>query len=97
MLYVLLCFDRPGSDALRQSNRAAHLDYVAAHGDRVKFAGPFLGEDEKTSIGSMLVIEAASKAEAESWAALDPYARAGLFEDVEIHAWSWVVGAPDTD
>ncbi len=95
MLYVLLCFDRPGSEALRQANRAAHLDYVAANGDAVKFAGPFLSDDEQTSIGSMLVIEAESKAAAEAWAALDPYARAGLFEDVEIHAWRWVVGAPD--
>ncbi len=95
MLYALLCFDKPGAEALRQANRAAHLDFIAAHEDKVKFAGPFLSEDEQRSVGSMIVIEAQSLVEAQSWAALDPYARAGLFEDVEIRPWRWLINAPD--
>jgi uncharacterized protein YciI len=34
--------------------------------------------------GSMLVVEAADRAEAEAFAAADPYAKAGLFESVVI-------------
>ncbi len=95
MLFVVLCFDRPGSEGIRQATREAHLEFVAASGERVKAAGPFTSDDGSKMIGSMLVIEAESRADAEAWAALDPYARAGLFEDVEVRAWRWLINPPE--
>ena len=41
-------------------------------------------EDGEAMIGSVLIIEAADRAEAEAFAAGDPYAKAGLFESVTI-------------
>jgi uncharacterized protein YciI len=43
--------------------------------------------------GSMLIVELPDMAAAEAFAEADPYARAGLFERVEIRAWRPTVGA----
>ena len=42
--------------------------------------------------GSLLIMEAADHAEVEAWCAADPYAKAGLFESVEIRPWNRVIG-----
>ena len=59
---------------------------------RVIVAGPFLGEDGATMIGSLIVLDVKTRAEAESWARNDPYAKAGLFDRVEIHPWKHLIG-----
>jgi uncharacterized protein YciI len=92
MLYALICTDKPGALALRQATRGAHLAWIATLGDRVKVAGPCLDDAERDPVGSLIVIEAASRAEIEALAAADPYAIAGLFERVEIRPWRWLFG-----
>lgn len=88
-LYALICTDKPDSAAIRAANRPAHLDYLKGS-EAVRMAGPFL--DGAAMTGSLVVIEAATRAEAEAWAAADPYARAGLFAEVRIEAWNKVIG-----
>ncbi|HLS58583.1 MAG TPA: YciI family protein [Paracoccaceae bacterium] len=90
MLYALICNDRPGSTELRKRVREDHLAYIRETGVVVE-AGPFL-DSEGEMVGSLVVIEADTRAAAEEWAAGDPYARAGLFESVEIRAWKKVIG-----
>ena len=45
--------------------------------------------------GTLAVIEAETKAVAAAIAASDPYARAGLFAQVEIRPWKWVIKNPE--
>jgi uncharacterized protein YciI len=90
MLYAVICTDRPGALDLRRANREAHLLYLAETGCVVQ-AGPFL-DPAGDMVGSLVVLEVVTRAEAEDWAAADPYAKAGLFERVEIHAWKRVIG-----
>jgi uncharacterized protein YciI len=94
MLYALLCNDKPDHLQLRLDTRTAHLDYLNGLGDRLKFAGPFLGDDAKPN-GSLVVIEAADLAAAKDLAANDPYAKAGLFASVDIRPWNWAIKNPD--
>ncbi len=94
MLYALICTDKPGSIAVRKSNRPDHVAYLQGLGDALKFAGPFTAEDGETPNGSLVVIDAASRQAAETIAAADPYARAGLFASVEIRPWLWVLNNP---
>jgi len=89
MLFALTCTDKPGALQTRLDNRPAHLDFLNASG-KVVFAGPFIADDKPT--GSLVVIEAADRAEAEAFAAADPYAKAGLFSDVTIREWRKVIG-----
>lgn len=94
MYFVLSCIDKPGGLALRLENRQAHLEYLKAHAAAVKFAGPYLGEDGAAMTGSLIILEADDRATAETFAAADPYAMAGLFESVDIRAWKWAIGNP---
>ena len=87
MLYAIYCLDKPGSLEVRLGNRPAHVAYLESQGEKLVTAGPLLSDDGQTPLGSLLVYEAGSLAEAQAFAAGDPYALAGLFESVAIRPW----------
>ncbi len=91
MNFVLYCVDKPGHGQVRADNRPAHLEYLNSELDRILIAGPMTNDAGDAVLGSMLVIEAADRAEAEAFAAGDPYAKAGLFESVTIKAFKKVL------
>ena len=84
MLFAITCHDKPGSLAIRQANRPAHLDFAAHH--RVVLGGPLLDEAGQPC-GSMLVLDAPDRAAAEAFVAGDPYGLAGLFDTVTIEGF----------
>ena len=94
MHYVLICEDKPDSLALRLANRDKHLAYIGAQGERVSLAGPLLGEDGETMVGSLFIIEAESVEAIQALNAADPYTRAGLFGKVTIRPFRQVIPAP---
>lgn len=91
MRYFVYRVDKPGTQALRQQTRPAHLDYSATLGESLVFAGPTFGEDGKTMDASVWVIEADSMAEAERITAADPYEKVDLFESKLIKPFLQVV------
>ena len=94
MHFVALSKDRANGLETRLANRPAHLDFLKAHPDRIKIGGPLLAPDGERMIGSMLIVEARDEAEARALLAEDPYAKAGLFQSVEVLPWRWVVNPP---
>lgn len=96
MLYTLLCKDKANALKTRTDTRPAHLDHLNALSEKgtLKMAGPFLGEDGNPN-GSLLIVEAADEAAARALADADPYARAGLFEKVDIRPFRWTVNNPE--
>jgi uncharacterized protein YciI len=90
MRVALICTDKPGALQTRLDNRAAHLAHIEASGV-VEMAGPFL-DPAGQMCGSLVVLNVETLAEAEAWAAADPYAQAGLFESVKISEWKKVIG-----
>lgn len=90
MRFALICTDKPGHLEVRIANREAHLAWLGQSAG-VEMAGPFLDADSNMT-GSMLIIEAADLAAARAWADADPYAKAGLFQSVDIRAWKKVIG-----
>jgi len=91
MNFVLYCVDKADHGHVRAENRPAHLDYLKGNLERIVIAGPTTSEDGSAMTGSVLVIEAADRAEAEAFAAGDPYAKAGLFESVTIKPFKKVI------
>jgi uncharacterized protein YciI len=89
LLYVLICEDKPDSEALRKSVRDQHLAYLQDFD--VRFAGPMLSDDGATMIGSIIVIDAADRQAAQAFAASDPYGTAGLFESVILRPFRQVI------
>ena len=84
MLFAIACFDKPGSLALRQDTRPAHLGFVANH--PITLGGPLLDEAGQP-VGSLIVLDAPDRAAAEAFVAGDPYGMAGLFDHVTIHGF----------
>ncbi|MEQ9260084.1 MAG: YciI family protein [Roseovarius sp.] len=89
MLIVLIARDKPGALQTRLDNREAHLAYIKETGV-VSHGGPLLDGAEQM-IGSMVILDVPDMAAAEAWAANDPYAKAGLFESVEMMPWKKVI------
>lgn len=82
MLFAIICEDKADSEALRKATRSDHLSYIS--GFEVKLAGPTLSDDGEHMIGSIILLETDSLADAQAFAADDPYKLAGLFANVSI-------------
>lgn len=90
MLVALIARDNDGALQTRLDNRAAHLAYIEETGV-VTQAGPLLDEADGM-IGSLVILDVDDLAAAKDWAANDPYAKAGLFQGVELIPWKKVIG-----
>lgn len=90
MRVALICRDKPGHLQTRLDNRAAHLAHIEASGV-VEMAGPFLNPEGQMT-GSLVILTVDTLAQAQDWAANDPYALAGLFESVTLTEWKRVIG-----
>ncbi|RWB03560.1 YciI-like protein [Mesorhizobium sp.] len=95
MLFALICKDKPGSLQVRLDTRPEHVAFLEGlNGEnKLAFAGPFLDADGKPN-GSLVVVEAPDLEAAEALSAADPFARAGLFESIEIRQWNWTFNKP---
>ncbi len=89
MLIALIAKDKEGHLETRKSNRDAHLSYIKETGV-VSQAGPLL-DDAGAMCGSLVILDVQDMDAAQSWAANDPYAKAGLFADVQLIAWNKVI------
>lgn len=96
MLVAVMCFDKKeGGLETRMANREDHFAHIKTSFEKIVFGGPFLGEDGKTPVGSMLIFDVESVAEARAIIDNDPYSKAGVFERVDIVPWSWTIKNPD--
>ena len=96
MLFAFLCTDKPGHLNVRMETRPAHVEWLNGlnPAGTLKIAGPFLDGDGKPC-GSLVIVKADSIEAATALAAEDPYAKAGLFEKVEIKPYNWVFNNPE--
>lgn len=99
MQFVVFATDKQGMIGLRECTRPQHRIYLrnpGGHDVRVLLAGPTLERIGTQMNGTLLVIEAASVEAVSRFVAEDPYAKAGLFEHVEIRPWICGLGAIQT-
>lgn len=89
MLIALIGRDKPGALQTRLDNRDAHVAYLKSTGV-VSQAGPLL-DDSEQMIGSLVILDVEDMSAAKAWAADDPYAKAGLFDSVELIPWKKVI------
>jgi uncharacterized protein YciI len=92
-LFVLYARDKAGKLADRMAARPKHLEHMASLGARLKVAGPILDQATGDPCGSLIIFEAENLAAAAAFAQADPYAAAGLFDQVTIAPWRAAVGA----
>jgi uncharacterized protein len=91
MWFAIIGTDVPDSLEKRKSVRPAHIERLQKLQDegRMLVAGPFpaIESDDPGPAGftgSLILAEFPSQAEAEAWAAADPYVAAGVYASVSI-------------
>ncbi len=89
-MYAVICFDRPDSAALRDAHRAAHMEFLDAHAARIVYGGPLKNAADGPSTGALIVLDCATRKEAEALAAADPFFRGGVYESVAVRAFKQV-------
>jgi uncharacterized protein YciI len=87
MFFVLHAFDKAGALEARLTHYDAHKAFLAdtsAHNILIVMSGPLVGDDGKTMIGSLMIVEAADRASVEAFNRADPFHAAGIWEKVHI-------------
>jgi uncharacterized protein YciI len=89
-MYALICFDRPDSAALRDQHRSAHQKFLSENSKKILFGGPLKNTPEGASTGALIVLDCATREEAEAFISADPFHRSGVYESVAVRAFKQV-------
>ncbi len=81
MLFIIIGHDAPDAKEKRPQHRPAHLQHLEplVQAGQIILAGPFTDAS-----GSLIVVEAASRAAVWEMVARDPYVIHGVFNRVEV-------------
>jgi uncharacterized protein len=89
-MYAIVCFDRPDSASLRDAHRAAHQKFLNENSNRIVFGGPLKNTPEGASTGALIVVDCATREQAEALIGADPFYRGGVYESVAVRAFKQV-------
>lgn len=84
MLWAIYLTDKPNSTALRAEHQTAHSAYLKKVDPQCFFTGPLQSDDAQETIGSLWVISANSRAEAQAFVDNEPFHRAGVFASERV-------------
>ncbi len=87
---AIVCFDRPDSASLRDANRAAHVAFLEKHAKTIVFGGPLKNSAAGASTGAIIVVNCATREDAEAFIKDDPFLRSGVYESVAVRAFKQV-------
>lgn len=98
MLYAIISQDIPNSLEKRLAARPAHLErlQLLQQQGRLILAGPHPAIDSEDPgqdgfTGSLVVAEFESLEQAQAWADIDPYIKAGVYEQVTVKPFKKVL------
>jgi uncharacterized protein len=84
MLWAISRVAAPNFAAMREKGLQPHLDYLHSQKKILVLSGATLTDDGKEIVGSLLIVNVNSRAEAKAFADADPFQKAGMFTDVKI-------------
>jgi uncharacterized protein YciI len=89
--FLVIGHGSPGTDTVDSALRAAQRRYLVdgAYLEHTIAVGPLLCDDGREWVGDATLIELHDRAAVEVMLASTPFARAGLYENVEIHDWEF--------
>ena len=88
MLYVVRFYDKADVLELRQTHRAAHLDWLADNAGVILQAGALNDPDRQSPQGALWILETRCLEVVKELIEADPFYRAGIREHYEISAWN---------
>ena len=84
MLFVVVAYLKPGMAPKSADLREAFSDHLASNHPRLRLGGP-LKDETGARMGSFYIAEAESRQEVVHFVEQSPYARADIYERVEIN------------
>lgn len=92
MRFVIFGIDRPGKLQDRMDNLQAHRDYVDNQPLKVVLSGPLMDDAGEKMVGSLYVIEADTREQAEQFYLNDPLHALDVWASVEVAVFNKRVG-----
>ena len=96
MQFVLIARDGNDADAVSRRSRVrpAHLEGIHPLVDQghVPLGGAVLDEGGQM-VGSVMVLDFATREDLDSWLSSDPYVTGGVWEEIEVHPFRAAVGS----
>jgi uncharacterized protein YciI len=87
MPFLIETWDKPDHVHVRNSVRPAHVEYLISNQTKLLAAGAKLADDGETALGTLYLVDTDSRAEAERFAAEDPFTKAGLPGRLVVTRW----------
>ena len=84
MLWAISRVAAPNFAANREKGLQPHLDYLQSQKKILVLSGATMADDGKEFIGSLLIVNVGSRAEAQAFVDGDPFQKAGMFKSVTI-------------
>jgi uncharacterized protein len=84
VLYIIYQEDRDDGADIRAASKDAHFAYLDRHQDILVLGGALLADDGIKRLGSCLILNVPSRAQAEEFSRNEPFRKAGLFKSVKI-------------
>ena len=84
MLWAISRVAAPNFAELREKGLQPHLDYVHSQKRILVLSGATTSDDGKEFVGSLLIVNVGSRAEAQAFVDGDPFTKAGMFTNVTI-------------
>jgi len=91
--FLVVLRDVPDNAGIRARLLDEHMKHVGQHLAAIRLAGPWLRAPGGPPGGGMLVVEAADADEVRRMVEADPYFRAGLWDDVQVHPFRDLINA----
>ena len=82
--WLIRCTYGPDGLAKREGAMAAHISFLGARKQHIRFVGPLLADDGLTPIGSWMMIDAPDRKTAEAFNAEEGFNLAGMFSKIEV-------------
>ncbi len=89
-IYAVLFEDDDRHAAARADNMAAHLEFLARHGDSIRSAGPLTDCADDSPAGGLWLVTAPDAAAVKKLVESDPFWPTGLRKSVRILRWDQV-------
>jgi uncharacterized protein len=90
MHFAIQCVLAANVTERRLALRPTHLQYLAAHKDRIFCGGPTLDRSGQPEM-MLIIVTAPDLSSAEAFMQAEPYNQAGVFEKVTIRQWRQVL------
>lgn len=90
--FLVLCRDGEGAAALRSTHLEGHLHHVEANWQRYVTAGPLREPGAEAISGSLFLVLAETRDDAEALMKGDPYVTSGLYRSIEYLEFTNSIG-----